>query len=187
MKKVVLSVFLILFAYLFLRQPQISLSQERYAACDLCGLCQKNGVLMPTPQSWESCRLCLYPNQGADPLYTLRIDPSTNSGPTPLPGNQYTMLGCIQTNTGGFTSSGAVASVAQPILNIIFSFASGIAFLYLLYGGYLILTSQADPERLDHGKRVVTGAIVGIIFTLSSVLIINLLANGVLRIPGFGS
>ena len=186
MKRGLLYLIFFLFVSMALFLPKQAFSQNRYAACDLCGLCQKNGAVVSTPQSWESCRACLYPTPGADSFYTLLIDPTTNAAPTPFPGRQYTMIGCIQTNLGGFTSSGAVASVAQPILNIVFSLASGIAFLYLIYGGYLLITSQADPERLDHGKRVVTGAIIGLIFTLSSVLIINLLASGVLRIPGFG-
>jgi len=62
----------------------------------------------------------------------------------------------------------------------------GIALLMLMYGGFLILTSQAEPERLNYGRRVVTGAVIGLIFALGSVFIVNIIGSGILRLPGFG-
>jgi hypothetical protein len=155
-----------------------------YASCDQCGYCPPN----PVPQSWSACQKCLYPNiANTDPAAneTLLINPETNLPTTPMPGRSYTFLGCIE-GGGGFTQSGAGGGVVQKILNIIFSMAGGIAFLYLLYGAFVIATSQADPEKLNYGKRLVYGAIVGLIFTLGSVFIINFIASGVLKIPGFG-
>ncbi len=96
------------------------------------------------------------------------------------------MIGCIQTNLNDFTREGAAGGLVQTILTLIFSAGGGIAFLYLLYGSFLILTSQADPERLNHGKRVIYGALIGIIFTVGAVFIITLIGNNILRIPGFG-
>ncbi len=161
-------------------------SAPRYAACDSCGYCPPN----PPPASWETCRQCIYPGSSADPQTkdTLKItDSDANSLPTPYPGRQYTMLGCVGTNLGGFQKEGAAASVVQVILNIVFSLVGGIALLSLLYGAFIIMTSQNNPERLNFGKRIVYGAIIGAVFTISSVFIINLLASGVLKIPGFGT
>lgn len=176
--------FLSLLTYVVL-SPAMA-ADELYATCDLCGLCQTQGALQPTPQSWESCRQCLYPNDTGDPMYTLVVDPDTNSAPTPAPGRLYTMIGCIQT-TMSFTNDGAAVSVVNLLLGYLFRIAGGIAFLYIIYGAYLVLTSQNDPERLDQGKRTIWGAIVGLVFCLFSVFIINLLASGVLQLPGFSS
>jgi len=68
----------------------------------------------------------------------------------------------------------------------VFSVAGGIAFLYLIYGAFIITTSQSNPERLNYGRRVVYGAITGLIFTLGSVFIVKFIASGILKIPGFG-
>ena len=76
--------------------------------------------------------------------------------------------------------------MVQSLLNIVFAMAGGIAFLYLLYGSFIIATSQANPERLNYGKRVVYGAIAGVIFTLGSVFLVKFIASGILKIPGFG-
>ncbi len=161
-------------------------AQDSYVTCDLCGLCQKAGTVESIPQSWESCRQCLYPNQTSDPMYTLAVDPVTHGAPTPMPGRLYTMLGCVQTNLS-FTNDGAAASIVNLVLSMIFRVAGGIALLYLIYGAYLIITSQSDPEKLNYGKRTVAAAIVGLIFSLFSVFIVNLLATGVLQLPGFSS
>lgn len=155
----------------------------RFAACDLCGYCPPN----PAPQSWPSCQKCLYPDINPDPtaMESLRVDPETNLPPAALQGRQYTFLGCLKSD-GGFGSAGAAGSVVQSLLNMIFSAVGGIALLYLIYGTFIIVTSQAEPEKLNYGKRVVYGAIAGLIFTLGSVFIVKLIASGILKIPGFG-
>lgn len=179
--------FLVLFILLFSAQQALAISPtpaNRYAACDLCGYCPPDSP----PSNWKSCKECLYPDiTSDDPLSknTLKIDPLTNVGPTIAVGRQYTMIGCIQTDLG-FTKEGAASSVTQTLLNIIFGVVGGVAFLYLIYGSFIILTSQSNPERLNYGKRLVFGAIIGVIFTLASVFIVNFITSGILRIPGFG-
>ena len=159
------------------------LAQTRYAACDLCGYCPPN----PAPQSWPSCQKCLYPNINPDPnaMESLIVDPETNLAPSPASGKQYTFLGCLG-DSGGFTNEGAAGGVVQSLLNIVFSISGGVAFLYLLYGSFVIATSQSNPERLNYGRRVVYGAIAGLIFTLGSVFVVKFIASGILKIPGFG-
>lgn len=183
MKKFFLFLFLIILflnQVLYAQQPT-----QRYSACDLCGYCPPN----PPPQSWLSCKKCLYPYLSNNPetKQTLLINEKTNLPPTPIPGRQYTFLGCLGAGgIGGFTQEGAAGSIVQSILKIIFSIAGGVAFLYLLYGSFIIATSQAEPEKLNYGKRLINGAIIGLVFTLGSVMIINFIASGILKIPGFG-
>jgi hypothetical protein len=169
------------------------LAQPRYAVCDLCGYCPDITPTPPAqnpPSNWSDCAGCLYANISdiSDPLRkeTLIVDPETNLAPTTIPGKQYTFLGCLGGGSGGFTGSGAAGGVVQSLLNIIFSISGGIAFLYLLYGSFIIATSQANPEKLNYGKRVVYGAIAGLIFTVGSVFIVKFIASGILKIPGFG-
>ena len=155
----------------------------RYAACDLCGYCPPDRL----PSTWEKCRQCLYPRASTDTTtkQTLLIDVGTNTGPTPYQGRQYTVIGCIKTDLTSFNEPGAAAGVVQILLNVIFSMVGGIAFLYLIYGSFVVLTSQAEPERINYGKRLIYGAIIGLIFCLSSVFVVNFIASGILRIPGF--
>lgn len=186
----VLFYFLIFFsAFLFIR-PAPSLAADKYAVCDSCGYCAPPA---PTPsilpQNWQKCQECIYPNvvdKTPGGKETLRIDPVNFNPPTPATGHSYTMIGCVSSNLTSFRQDGAAASVVQTILSLLFSIVGTLSFLYLIYGSFLIITSQADPERLSEGKRTILGAIVGLIFAVSSVFIINLLASGILKIPGFG-
>lgn len=160
----------------------------RYVQCDLCGFCQRFGVPESVPQRWEACRKCLYPDTGnssATDMKTLLITGDNNEGPTPKPGRQYTFLGCVGTNLTSFSATGAAASPVQIILNFIFAAAGGLSLLFFLYGSYIILTSRANPDRLRYGKKILYGSIIGLVFTLSSVFIVNLIASGALKIPGF--
>ncbi|MEK7597087.1 MAG: hypothetical protein AAB441_00395 [Patescibacteria group bacterium] len=177
---------ILIFILVFLLSASIIntvLAQTRYAACDLCGYCPPNLA----PQSWKACQKCLYPNINPDSSTkeSLIVNPETNLPPAPVLGRQYTFLGCIKSSEG-FTEEGAAGGVVQSLLNIVFSISGGIAFLYLIYGSYTIATSQANPEKLNYGRRVIYGAIAGLIFTLGSVFIVKFIASGILKIPGFG-
>lgn len=140
------------------------------------------------PEGWEACRKCLYPqttNAGnPDAKETVKIDPTTGKAPTPAIGRYMTAIGCI--STSNFRSFGSAQGLIQPMLNVLFGVSGGIAFIYVIYGSFLVLTSRAEPEKLNHGKRTIVGAIIGLIFSISAVFIINFIANNVLKIPGFG-
>lgn len=189
MKRLFLEIFFIFFILIFGFIPSVSAqtptSTTRFAACDLCGYCPPN----TPPTNWPKCRDCLYPGAGdASSGNTLKItDTTLNNAPTSVPGRMYTQLGCLGTNFGGFQKEGAAANVVQTLLNVIFSIVGGLAFLSLIYGSFIVLTSQARPERLNYGKRMIYGAIVGVIFSFSAVFLVNLIASGILKIPGFNS
>lgn len=176
-----------------------------YVTCDACGFCPViiNGAsaacspdptLGPVPGNWTSCVRCLYPSlyptstvPDATLCDTVRIIPTTLLPPTPYVGRQYTMIGCL-TSTGGFQNdrnTGASSFVQALFDLLVFRITGGIAFLYLMYGAFLLLSSQGEAERLNQGKRVIMGAIIGLIFTLGSVFIVNLIGSGILRLPGF--
>lgn len=192
MKRLFLIIFSIFFIFIFsfisFVSAQTPSSVSHFAACDLCGYCPPNAP----PSNWQKCKDCLYPNAGdATTGDTLKISGKTSdpvdTAPTPALGRMYTQLGCIGTNLGGFQKEGAAANVVQTLLNVIFSIVGGLAFLSLIYGSFIVLTSQANPERLNYGKRMIYGAIVGVIFSLSAVFLVNLLASGILKIPGFNN
>ena len=92
-------------------------------------------------------------------------------------GKSWTVLGCIPSNPGGFI---------QIILQTAVKIAGGIAFLSLLYGGFVLLTSGGDITKITRGKTIVTSSIVGLLMIIFSVFILRLVGYEILRIPGFG-
>ncbi len=173
MKKIL--VLMLVISELWLVSNTVVFADDRYATCDQCGYCL-NG---DKPSNWEECKNCLYETDD-----TLKIDETTNLPPTTITGRWYLLGTCIKTE-GGFQQEGAAASLTQVLLNLIFSISGGIAFLYLIYGSFILLTSQSEPEKINHGKRIINGALIGLVISLSSVFIVNLLASGILKIPGF--
>ncbi len=181
-------------------------AQLRYATCDSCGYCPVihntpppiNSLCEPIspPGNWGKCVKCLYPGlfpPDSTPDHsscsTLVVEPTSNAAPTAQPGRQYTMIGCITSEGGFFNNAGSGASsFTQALFDlIVFKMIGGIAFLYLLYGAFIVITSQAEPEKLNHGKRIFYGAIVGLVFVLASVFLVNIIGSNILKIPGFTS
>lgn len=196
----IISIAFIISVFLVLSSKATFAASKRYATCDACGLCPKvaNGTTSSctvdfVPGDWKRCVKCLYPGKfpatsNPDPAScdTLLIDDATNLPKFPVKvGRQFTMLGCITSGTSVGFKEGA-PSFVQAMLNVIFTLSGGLAFLYLMYGGFIILTSQADPEKLNYGRRLITGSIVGLVFTIGSVFLVNLIGSGILHIPGFG-
>jgi len=194
MKRLIQCIFLSLL-FLFLLPP---LSHAvRYAECDACGYC----IDREAPESWESCRDCLYPGVigAATNNKTLevitnpndpRLDPAKKALNQPIPpakGKYYTQLGCVDTSFSSFSDPGAVGGVLNFILTkLIFPATGVLAFGTLIYGSFILITAQGAEMQIARGKRYVTGSIVGLIFTFSVVLMVNIIGGDILRIPGFG-
>jgi len=187
MRKIFLIFLSLFFIFLAFIKPVFIQSQDRLATCDLCGYC----INQTPPSNWKRCAQCLYPNitsfDNPTANETLRIDPQNNSPITPAPGRWYTFLGCINTNLGSFEQEGAAASVVDTLLKIISGFIGGASLISIIYGSFVILTSQNNPEKINSGKRIILGAIAGLIFAISAVFLVGFIGEKVLRLPGFQS
>ena len=87
----------------------------------------------------------------------------------------YTPFGCIRANPQIFL---------EQLLTIMISLSGGIAFLMVGYGGFVVMTSAGNPERLTNGREIITSAIAGLLLIIFSTLILRIIGVNVLRIPG---
>lgn len=149
---------------------------SRVNNCDVCGYCEG---MAKAPSDWQSCRACVYPQFDDKAGANGEVDPFSKITLIDAPATDiyhyYTSLGCISTQPGEF---------AQQIANVFFGVVGGLAFLTFLYGIGIVATSQGNPERLNYGKRMVYGAVAGLLFAIFSVGIIQFLTSG-LGLPGF--
>jgi hypothetical protein len=183
MKPLVIFFVVLAFGVVFLAHTVDAAPDQRYAQCDRCGLCQdpKDPSNPIKPSSWDDCARCLYP-PGTETLRLVNGEP-----PKTIPGRFFTQFGCVGIDIagpGGFTNPNASANVVNQLLRIISGFSGGVAFIYFLYACALFITSRGDAERLGHARKTLTNAIIGLFFTLFAVMIVQLLATQVLRIPG---
>lgn len=146
------------------------------ATCDVCGYCD-GMTLEQVPDRWQDCRRCVYPDLGGVEADINPLENRTLRGiPQPSLYNIYTDFGCISTEPGQF---------AAQISSLFFSLVGSIAFLFFIYGAAMIATARSDPGRLNQGKRIVYGAIIGLLFALFAVFIIRFIATGI-GLPDIG-
>ena len=90
-----------------------------------------------------------------------------------------TAIGCIPILTDENT---LMAWILQWAIGI----GGGIAFLLIVYAGFMIMTSTGNPDRLQAGKELLTSALAGIILLIFSIFLLKLIGVEILKLPGFG-
>lgn len=87
-----------------------------------------------------------------------------------------TDFGCLPENPAQFGAA---------VYNIGLGLIGAVALLFIVYGGYLILTSQGNIEQLNKGKSYIFYSIVGIILAVVGFAFYQIVARDVIKIPGF--
>ena len=110
--------------------------------------------------------------------------PPPASEPAPRPfcegGDGYidTAIGCIPYSTN------------EEFVGFLFKWgvgiAGGVAFLLIVYSGFIIASSKGNPERLKGGQELLTAAISGLILLVFSIFLLELIGVRILNLPGFG-
>jgi hypothetical protein len=90
----------------------------------------------------------------------------------------------IQTDFGCFPND--PIGFIQKFYGYGVGFIGGIALLMLIWGGYTILTSRGEPQRLNIGKSYIFYAIAGLLLAIFGYVFFQVIAVDILHIPGFG-
>ncbi|HLD01803.1 MAG TPA: hypothetical protein VJC10_02905 [Patescibacteria group bacterium] len=84
---------------------------------------------------------------------------------------------CIPQDPAGFT--GALYGIGLGLIG-------GVAVLFLMYGGYIILASQGNPQQVNLGKSYIFYAIIGVLLAIFGFVFFEILLKDILNVPGFG-
>lgn len=68
------------------------------------------------------------------------------------------------------------------LLRIGAGLGGGIAFMLMVYAGFMIMTSSGDPKRLTAGKELLTAAIAGLLFLIGGVYVFRIIGVDLLGI-----
>ncbi len=151
----------------------------RMAECNACGYCLDR----TPPDGVENCMKCLYPGLSLED--TLRIDLDTGRAPQSKKGAYYTQLGCVDVGVTSFSDPQSAGIFLNFLLTkLFFPIAGVLALLALIYGAFLLVTSQDNPEQIARGRGWIIGAIVGVVFISGAVLLIQTIGGDILKIPG---
>ena len=67
--------------------------------------------------------------------------------------------------------------LVTTIINIATPVAIIAVVLLLVYGGFMMMTSQGNPDKLQEAKQVITNAIIGFVVILLCVAILILISK----------
>ncbi len=73
----------------------------------------------------------------------------------------------------------------QRFYGIGLALIAGVALLFLMWGGFTILTSRGDPYRLNIGKTYIFYSIAGLLLAAFGFVFIQLVVVDILHVPGF--
>jgi len=88
-----------------------------------------------------------------------------------------TAIGCIHTSP---------ASFVKDLLKFVFGIGGGIAFLMMLMGAFQMITSAGNPDTLHAGRDRFTSAIIGLLFIIFAVLLMQIISIDILGLGKFG-
>lgn len=67
-----------------------------------------------------------------------------------------------------------LATLIERIINFgIYNIAIPLSVIFIVYGGFVIMTAGDSSERVKNGKDIIKAAIIGFIIVLCSWLIVN--------------
>ena len=93
-------------------------------------------------------------------------------------GEILTEIGCMPTEPIAFI--GRFYGVGLSLIG-------GVSLLFIIMGGYLILTSRGNPNQLNNGKGYIFYALAGLLLAIFGYLFIEIIVVDILRIPGFSA
>jgi len=98
---------------------------------------------------------------------------------------------CINQKDGIWTAIGCIPSkpqnIIQTVIKIGLTLGGGFTLLMILVGGFMLSVSQGDPKKAQDAKERITAAIIGLIFIIFSITILQFIGVQIFKIPGFGN
>ena len=86
----------------------------------------------------------------------------------------------LQIDTGGGNSIGIsgpligitnLGDLVNKMMEFLIPIAGILLFFIIIWGGYDILLSRGEPEKLDAGKQKITAGVIGMVLLVMSYLI----------------
>lgn len=94
-----------------------------------------------------------------------------------LPNEIATDFGCLPDDPVAFV--GRIYAIGLGVIGL-------VGLLYIIIGGYYILTSRGDPQQLEKGRSFILNSIIGIFLAIFGFVFIQIVTSDILKIPGFG-
>lgn len=78
---------------------------------------------------------------------------------------------------GSIDTIGGEGGLISTLTNVAVPAAILCLIVLVVYAGYMLISSQGNPDKLKEGKEVLTNAIIGFLVIVLSVVILLLISN----------
>lgn len=72
---------------------------------------------------------------------------------------------------------GNIGDIVSELLKYLFPLAGLLVLLYLLFGGFQLMTSGGDPKKIQEARGKITNALVGFIIVFSAYWLVQIIAS----------
>ena len=155
------------------------------------GACQNNSIRIRNRCDTTSCSTSYDPrvstgsqyeicNQILDDTLRGKCQDCATDGPEGADGQGgvWTAIGCISRDP---------VEITKRLIQVGLGMGGGVALIMTLAGGFILSTSQGDPQKANQAKEMITNSIIGLLFVIFSVFILQFIGVIILNIPGFGT
>lgn len=77
------------------------------------------------------------------------------------------------------TAQGDLAQVILRLINYVLAVVGVIALAYLVYGGFMYITSAGNEEKVEAAKLIIINAVIGIVVIGVAAAVVNFVIRGV--------
>ena len=91
----------------------------------------------------------------------------------------FTNDDCSLKNPGADTNSQAnyIWKIALNIVDDLLQLIGYTTVGYIMYGGFLMMTSNGAPDKAAHGRKTIMSAAIGLVIALASVALVNFISS----------
>lgn len=143
---------------------------ETYKGCPWCITPIPKRKVRPTLSIPDLKPLC----EQLDPKFQDECKRCVN----PPKGGIWSAIGCLPTDFS--------ILIKDYVFKYGVGIAGGIAFLYFLYGAFMILTSSGNAEKMEEAKQIITSSLAGLLLIIFSIFLLKTIGVDIPKLPGFG-
>lgn len=77
--------------------------------------------------------------------------------------------------TGSLATAGSIGDIINILFPFIFAIAGLLLFVFLIMGGFQLMTAGGTPEKIKAGQGKITAAFIGFLIIFSAYWIIQIL------------
>ena len=126
-------------------------------------------------------------------IFIFLFHPLISLAQTTIPSNPCPVTGKTDKGVDIHTCDTAIGQInatdAISLIGVVFKYVVSVAgigaILLLLLGAYKIILSRGDKEKLHEARDTITSAILGLVFIILSLVILQIIGVSILQIPGF--